>query len=113
MRVYVKLMAALRGKLPPDAQGGRAQVVLEANGSVGAALETLGIGSAAVHLVMVNGEMEMNRDRTLVDGDELVVFPPVAGGGRPGYCNAASSSSVIAVTKAQPTTQLPPPSLRA
>ena len=80
MRVHVKLMASLRNKLPPDATGGRAQVELEAYASVAAALEKLGIASAAVHLVMVNGEMEMNRDRPLADGNELVVFPPVAGG---------------------------------
>ena len=73
-------MAALRSKLPPDAKSGTALVELEADGSVAAALEKLAIGSASVHLVMVNGEMEMNRDRPLVDGDELVVFPPVAGG---------------------------------
>jgi molybdopterin converting factor small subunit len=80
MRVHVKLMAALRGKLPPDAKGGTAQVEVGQGASVAAALEKLGIASAAVHLVMVNGEMEMNRHRPLADGDELVVFPPVAGG---------------------------------
>jgi molybdopterin converting factor small subunit len=80
MRVRIKLMAALRGKLPSDAQGGTAQVELENGASVAAALEKLGIVTAAVHLVMVNGEMELTRDRPLADGDELVVFPPVAGG---------------------------------
>jgi molybdopterin converting factor small subunit len=80
MRVHVKLMAALRSKLPPDAKGGTVQVEVEAGASVASALEILGIGSEAVHLVMVNGEMEMNRDRPLADGDVLVIFPPVAGG---------------------------------
>jgi molybdopterin converting factor small subunit len=80
MRVHVKLMAALRSKLPSDAKGGTAQVEVDAGASVAAALDKLGIGSAAVHLVMVNGEMEMDRDRPLADGDALVVFPPVAGG---------------------------------
>jgi molybdopterin converting factor small subunit len=80
MRVHLKLMAALRSKLPPDAKGGTTQIELEAGARVATALEKLGIGSATVHLVMVNGEMEMNRDRPLAEGDELVVFPPVAGG---------------------------------
>jgi len=80
MRVHVKLMAALRTKLPPDAKGGTALVALETGASVAAALEKLGIGNTAVHLVMVNGQMEISRDRPLAEGDELVVFPPVAGG---------------------------------
>ena len=80
MRVHVKLMAALRSKLPADTKGGRAEIELDTGASVAAALERLGIGSAAVHLVMVNGGMESDRGRPLADGDELVVFPPVAGG---------------------------------
>jgi molybdopterin converting factor small subunit len=80
MQIRVKLMAALRSKLPPGAQGGAAPVELPLGATVAAALEKLGIASGHVHLVMVNGDMEMDRNRALVDGDEVVVFPPVAGG---------------------------------
>src|SRR5262249_23345295 len=78
MRVQVKLMAALRSKLPPGSTGGTALVDLPADATVAAALEKLGISVGAVHLVMVNGDMETDRSRSLADGDELVVFPPVA-----------------------------------
>ena len=77
MVVSVKLMAVLRGKLPP---GGKASVELEPGATVASLLDKLGIGAAHVHLVMVNGEMEPDRQRLLKDGDELTVFPPVAGG---------------------------------
>ncbi len=80
MRVQVKLMAALRSKLPPGSTGGAAQLDLEPGASVATALERLGIAGGTVHLVMVNGAMETDRARLLADGDELVVFPPVAGG---------------------------------
>jgi molybdopterin converting factor small subunit len=82
MVIRVKLMAALRGKLPPGAKGGTATLEVDPGTTVAAALDRLGVPSAHVHLVMVNGEMETDRQRPLADGDELVVFPPVAGGSR-------------------------------
>jgi sulfur carrier protein ThiS len=80
MRIWIKLMSALRSKLPPGSTGGTTHVEIEPGSSVADALERLGIESNHVHLVSVNGEMEPNRTRQLNDGDELVVFPPVAGG---------------------------------
>ncbi len=80
MRVRVKLMASLRSKLPPGSKGGVAELELEPGATVAAALEALGISGGHVHLAMVNGAAEPDRSRTLSEGDELVVFPPVAGG---------------------------------
>src|SRR5262249_46826412 len=80
MRVRVKLMASLRSKLPADAKGGTAELDVEPGTVVEGVLGRLGIASGHVHLVMVNGSMERDRQRPLVDGDEVVVFPPVAGG---------------------------------
>jgi sulfur carrier protein ThiS len=80
MHVRIKLMSALRNKLPPGSTGGTAHVELEPGSSVADALERLEIQSSHVHLVSVNGEMEPDHARVLSDGDELMVFPPVAGG---------------------------------
>jgi molybdopterin converting factor small subunit len=80
MHVRIKLMAALRSKLPPGSQGGTAVLDLDPGTSIARALEKLGLSAGQVHLVLVNGDMEPNRERLLTDGDELVVFPPVAGG---------------------------------
>lgn len=80
MQVRIKLMSALRSKLPPGSTGGVASVQLNPGASVADALERLGIPRSHVHLVSVNGEMEPDHARLLKDGDEVVVFPPVAGG---------------------------------
>lgn len=83
MHIRVKLMGALRSKLPPGSQGGTALLELESGATVAVALEKLGLAGGHVHLVLVNAAMEMDRSRPLADGDELTVFPPVAGGSRP------------------------------
>ncbi len=80
MQVRIKLMATLRNKLPPGSTGGIAQLELDPGTSIAAALERLGIQSGHIHLVTVNGTMEPDKSRVLKEGDELAVFPPVAGG---------------------------------
>ena len=80
MVIRVKLMAFLRNKLPPGSAGGTAQLDVEPGTTVAAVLDRLGIAAGHVHLVMVNDAMERDRQRPLEEGDELVVFPPVAGG---------------------------------
>jgi sulfur carrier protein ThiS len=80
MHIRVKLIGALRSKLPPGSVGGKTDLQVEPGTSITAVLERLGIQNSHVHLVSVNGEMEPDRSRALVDEDELVVFPPVAGG---------------------------------
>jgi molybdopterin converting factor small subunit len=80
MQVRIKLMAALRNKLPAGSSGGAAQLEVPPGSSVAAVLKRLAIESGHIHLVMVNGEMEPDRNRLLQEGDDIVVFPPVAGG---------------------------------
>lgn len=76
MQIRLKLMGTFRNKLP----AGGPVLEVEPGATLGAALERLGIDREHVHLVMVNGTMERDHGRTLADGDELTVFPPVAGG---------------------------------
>lgn len=80
MHIRVKLMGALRTKLQADAKGGVAELELPNGVTLAAALEQLGIPAGHVHLVMVNGQQELDRSRVLAEGDEVTAFPPVAGG---------------------------------
>lgn len=80
MQVHVKLMGTLRSKLPPGSQGGVAALEVEPGTTVASVLDRLGVGGGHVHLVMINGSMETDRQRPLAEGDELTVLPPVAGG---------------------------------
>jgi molybdopterin converting factor small subunit len=57
-----------------------AALEVEPGTTITGALDKLGIAAGHIHLVMVNGAMESDRQRPLANGDELVVFPPVAGG---------------------------------
>jgi molybdopterin converting factor small subunit len=80
MRIHVKMMGALRSKLPAGSQGNTAHLDLESGATVSNFLEKLGLPTGQVHLVMVNGEMDHDKTRALKEGDEVVLFPPVAGG---------------------------------
>jgi molybdopterin converting factor small subunit len=76
MQVRVKLMGTLRAKLP----GGAGALEVEPGTALADLLGRLGLSGGQVHLVLVNGAMEADRQRALAEGDELTVFPPVAGG---------------------------------
>jgi molybdopterin converting factor small subunit len=77
MQVRVKLMGMLRGKLPIGSE----LLDLNPGTSISALLERIGVAGGQVHLVILNGDMVTDRQQILADGDELTVFPPVAGGG--------------------------------
>lgn len=80
MKIRLKLLGTFRSKLPPDAKGGVGTLELDPAPTVATALAAVGIASSHVHLVLVNGAMEKDHARPLAEGDELTVFPPVAGG---------------------------------
>lgn len=75
MRIHIKLFATLRKYALNDAQG------LElANGTtIRQVLAQLGVPDKVVAFVFVNSKLR-KLDDPLADGDELGVFPPIAGG---------------------------------
>ncbi len=84
MKITFKLFASLTDYLPPHAKGDNL-VVLEVD--PGASIEQIvapyGLPHKLVHLVLVNGTYvppEQRATRTLVEGDVLAIWPPMAGG---------------------------------
>jgi sulfur carrier protein ThiS len=78
MLVHVRLFAGFRELLPREARGAATIELLEGS-DVADLLERLGI-THPVKLVTVNATPETHLDRVLVDGDIVLVFPPVVGG---------------------------------
>jgi molybdopterin converting factor small subunit len=79
MRVDVKLFGLLRGYRPDLPRGGILALDLDADTTVGELLKRLGIPDGAPVVAMVNG-MVRGLGHTLADGDQMYLFPPVAGG---------------------------------
>jgi molybdopterin converting factor small subunit len=73
MKVKIKLFASLR-KFGPDEQ----VIELPDNATIDDAINSLNIPKSAM-LRIVNGEHRPAKHQ-LKDGDELALFPPIAGG---------------------------------
>ncbi len=84
MNITFKLFATLTDYLPPEARRSN-QVTLDVaqDASISQIIEPFGMPPKLVHLVLGNGKYIKPEDRgttTLVDGDVLAIWPPVAGG---------------------------------
>jgi molybdopterin converting factor small subunit len=84
MNITFKLFATLTDYLPAEARRSN-QVTLDVSQdtSISQIIEPFGMPSKLVHLVLVNGKYIKPEDRdttTLVEGDVLAIWPPVAGG---------------------------------
>jgi molybdopterin converting factor small subunit len=84
MKITFKLFATLTDYLPPEARRSN-QVELEvaADASISQIIEPFGLPPKLVHLVLVNGKYiapELRMSTTLVEGDVLAIWPPIAGG---------------------------------
>ena len=84
MNITFKLFATLTDYLPPEARRSN-QVTLDVtqDASISQIIEPFGMPPKLVHLVLVNGKYIKPEDRgitTLVEGDVLAIWPPVAGG---------------------------------
>ena len=82
MRVDVKLFASLRKKLPPDSgrPAGKGTVELPDAATLADLIHHLDIPLDLAQMVLVNGEQTREFSYTLADGDQVSIFPPVAGG---------------------------------
>ena len=84
MNITFKLFATLTDYLPAEARRSN-QVALQvaADASISQIIEPYGMPPKLVHLVLVNGKYiapEHRTTTTLVEGDVLAIWPPVAGG---------------------------------
>jgi sulfur carrier protein ThiS len=75
MQIQLKLMGVLKQQSTPDSK-----LELADGATIEDALKALEVPSKSVQVFTVNGSLERNRERVLVDGDELSVIPPVGGG---------------------------------
>lgn len=84
MNITFKLFATLTDYLPPEVRRSN-QMVLDVapDASIHQIIEPFGMPPKLVHLVLVNGKYiapEARASTTLVEGDVLAIWPPVAGG---------------------------------
>ncbi|KON80028.1 MoaD/ThiS family protein [Azoarcus sp. PA01] len=83
MRVAFKLFASLTDYLPPERDGNRIELDVEAGTTVAELIARFRVPERSAHLVLVNGHFVPpagRATRRLADGDELAVWPPIAGG---------------------------------
>ena len=82
MQVDVKLFASLRRKLPPGSgcPAGKGTVELPDTATLADLILRLDIPPDLAQMVLVNGEQTREFGRALTDGDQVSIFPPVAGG---------------------------------
>lgn len=83
MNVKLKLFASLARFLPDGAVRNVAKLDIAENTTIRALLDSYNVPKEHCHLVLVNGVFqapEMRTSVTLKEGDELAVWPPVAGG---------------------------------
>ena len=84
MQITFKLYASLTQYLPAEARSGN-QVTLDVapEATIERIIEPFNLPMKLVHLVLINGVFvppEQRATRTLVEGDTLAIWPPIAGG---------------------------------
>ena len=82
MKLTLKLYASLSSYLPDDANENKVVLDVPTETSPIQLLNQYGVPTASVHLVLVNGVFvpPSQRNEHLHEGDELAVWPAVAGG---------------------------------
>ena len=84
MKITLKLFATLTDYLPPESRYTNVVELELAPGTrIGQIIEQYRLPEELVHLVLVNGVYmgpEKRATQTLVEGDVLAIWPPIAGG---------------------------------
>lgn len=83
MKVILKLYASLSDYLPAEARHNQVQLDVDDDATVGALIERYRLPPKLTHLVLVNGVFVAPAARAttvLREGDQLAVWPPIAGG---------------------------------
>ena len=79
MQVKVKLFATLRDYLPKESDGKSCMVAADENATIEQIISKLNIPGDIPKIILVNGR-NGSLTQTIKPGDELSIFPPVAGG---------------------------------
>jgi molybdopterin converting factor small subunit len=79
MQVKVKLFATLRDYLPKDSDGKSCMVAADEQTTIEQIISKLNIPGDIPKIILVNGR-NGSLTQTIKPGDELSIFPPVAGG---------------------------------
>ncbi len=84
MKITLKLFASLTDYLPPENKyTNMVELEVAPDASIMQIITPLALPAKMVHLVLVNGkyvEPEQRLTQTLVEGDVLAIWPPIAGG---------------------------------
>ena len=79
MQVKVKLFATLRDYLPKESDGKSCMVTVDENTTIEQIIAQLNIPGDIPKIILINGR-NGSLSQTVKPGDEVSIFPPVAGG---------------------------------
>ena len=83
IRIAFKLFASLSDYLPDGHRGNRLELAVDEGTTVADMIHRYHVPERSAHLVLVNGHFIPPAERLkrrLQDGDELAIWPPIAGG---------------------------------
>ena len=84
MKITFKLFASLTDYLPVEARYTNVvELDIAPDATISQIIEPFGMPPKLVHLVLINGkyiEPDKRLTQTLVEGDVLAIWPPIAGG---------------------------------
>lgn len=83
MKIGLKLFASLTDHLPSDRKGNRVELEVEEGTTIADLITRFQVPERSAHLVLVNGHFVPPGQRAahrLVGGDEVAIWPPIAGG---------------------------------